>query len=733
MIRIGVDTGGTFTDFVVLEDGALTVFKIPSTPEHPEKAILEGLAQVVGDREGYLIQHGSTVATNTLLERKGTKTLLVTNEGFEDLLEIGRQDRPGLYQLSSSRPEPLVGSNLRLGIKERSLHDGKTLVPLEKRSLGWLQNKVKQLAPEAIAVVLLYSYLNPESEKQIGEALEFTNVPISLSHRVLPEFREYERTSATVVNAYLSTTMSKYLGALGDDPLIQKGRLTIMQSNGGSMPAASAETEPLRTLLSGPAGGVVGAFELLKEAGHEKIITLDMGGTSTDVSLCDGQISTTNEAYVDHLPIPVQTIGINTIGAGGGSLARIDSGGLLRVGPQSAGADPGPVCYGKGEEVTVTDANLFLGRMDPDYFLGGNLRLHPEKVQPALEKLAAQLGRATDRSWEPTEVAHGILEIVNTQMEGAINVVSLQRGYDTRDFSLVCFGGAGALHACDVARSLLIPRVVIPSNPGTLSALGILRADVVKDTSLTVMMHSQEADLSRRLTDAFSPLESQVREKLSQEGFADQDLELERTLDARYVGQSYELNVPFDEHFVESFHKLHQQFYGYCNDQLPVEIVNIRVRGSGRYPHVQIPRFPLASEAPAADAVAQEKQVYIEGRFISTPFYRRQKLQPGNRFTGPAIVLEYSSTIFVPPDFQARMDEWRNMILEPLTADPQTADPQTTDPQTTDPQTTDPQTADPQTTDPQTADPQTTDPQTTDPQTTDPQTADPQTADPEEV
>ena len=367
-------------------------------------------------------------------------------------------------------------------------------------------------------------------------------------------------------------------------------------------------------------------------------------------------------------------IEINTIGAGGGSLARIDSGGLLRVGPQSAGADPGPVCYGKGEEVTVTDANLFLGRMDPDYFLGGNLRLHPGKVQPALGKLAAQLARATGRSWEPTEVAHGILEIVNTQMEGAINVVSLQRGYDTRDFSLVCFGGAGGLHACDLARSLLIPRVVVPSNPGTLSALGILRADVVKDASLTVMMHSGEADLSRRLTEAFSPLESRVREKLTQEGFDDQGLELERTLDARYAGQSYELNVPFDKRFVESFHNLHQQFYGYCNDQLPVEIVNIRVRGSGRHPHVQIPQLPLESEAPSADAIAQEKQVYIEGRFISTPFYRRQQLQPGSRFTGPAIVLEYSSTIFVPPDFQARMDEWRNLILEPLTTDPQTTD-----------------------------------------------------------
>jgi N-methylhydantoinase A len=563
-----------------------------------------------------------------------------------------------------------VGSNFRLGIKERTLHDGKTLVPLEKRSLTWIQGKVKQLAPEAIAVVLLYSYLNPESERQIGEALKFANVPISLSHQILPEFREYERTSATVVNAYLSNAMSNYLSALSNDSLIQKGGLTIMQSNGGSMPAAAAEMEPLRTLLSGPAGGVVGAFELLKEAGHDKIITLDMGGTSTDVSLCDGMISTTTEAFVDHLPISVQMIGIHTIGAGGGSIARIDSGGLLRVGPQSAGAVPGPVCYGKGQDVTVTDAHLLLGRMEPDFFLGGEMRLYPEMVQPALNKLSRQLSRMTDRSWEPMELAQGILDIVNAQMEGAINVVSLQRGYDTRDFSLVCFGGAGGLHACDLARSLLIPRVVVPSNPGTLSALGILRADVVNDASLTVMMNSREADLARRLTDAFLPLESRVRGKLAEEGFSGPDLKLERTLDARYVGQSFELNVPFNEHFAEEFHKLHQQFYGYCNTQLPVEIVNIRVRGCGRYPLVEIPRFPLGSEVPGVDAIVREKQVFIEGRFMATPFYLRQKLQPGNRFTGPAIVLEYSSTVFVPPDFQAYIDEWGNIILEPLTPNP---------------------------------------------------------------
>lgn len=665
MIRIGVDAGGTFTDFVVLEDGELTAFKVPSTPEHPERAILEGLAKVVKNQNGYLIQHGSTVATNALLERKGAKTLLVTNEGFEDLLEIGRQDRPGLYQLSSSCPEPLVGTNYRLGIKERALHDGKILVPLERKSLIWLRNKVKQLAPEAIAVVLLYSYMNPASEREINEALQFAKVPISLSHEVLPEFREYERASATVVNAYLSNAMSSYLSALSNDPLIQKGQLTIMQSNGGSMPADLAEAEPLRTLLSGPAGGVVGAFELLKTAGYEKVITIDMGGTSTDVSLCDKQISMTNEAYIDHLPIPVQMIGIHTIGSGGGSIARVDSGGLLRVGPQSAGADPGPACYGKGQDATVADANLLLGRMDPDYFLGGEMRLYPEKAQRALEKLSTELGRVTKQSWEPLDVAQGILDIVSAQMEGAINVVSLQSGHDTRDFSLVCFGGAGGAHACDVARSLLIPRVIIPSNPGILSAFGILRADVVKDASLTVMMHSRDADVATRLTEAFVPLVSRVQNGLLEERFNERDLKLEKTLDARYAGQSYELNIPFNDRFVEEFHELHQRVYGYCNARLPVEIVNIRVRGCGEYPQVELPQFPLGSKQPTTDAVVYKKQVFIGGSFVSTPFYLRQQLNPGNQFTGPAIVLEYSSTIFVPPDFRAQMDEWRNLILEP--------------------------------------------------------------------
>ncbi|MGH9338645.1 MAG: hydantoinase/oxoprolinase family protein [Acidobacteriota bacterium] len=670
MLRIGIDTGGTFTDFVIQDNGVTTVLKLPSTPEAPEKAILEGLARLVQDRADFLIQHGSTVATNALLERKGARTLLVTTHGFEDIIEIGRQNRPGLYMLSASRPEPLVPARLRLGVKERTLFDGTILVPLENKNLEWLRGKVEQLSPESIAVVLLYSYVNPENETKIAQALEATRVPISLSHQVLPEFREYERTSATVINAYLTPVMSRYLQALAADPLVQKGRLTIMQSNGGATSAESAALQPIRTLLSGPAGGVVGAFQRVRQAGYEKIITLDMGGTSTDVCLCNGGIQTTSEAQVDYLPVPVQVIGIHTVGAGGGSIVWIDEGGLLRVGPQSAGADPGPVCYGKGEDVTVTDAHLFLGAIDPDHFLGGEMQLLPERVLPALEHLAQKLNEVSDRAWTPTEIAEGVIQIANTQMESAIRVISLQKGFDTRDFTLVSFGGGGGLHACDLARSLLIPRVVIPPDPGLLSASGILLADVVKDASLTLMRHSGEADLTERLKEAFGPLEERIRRQLVEEGFPESEVGIEKSLDMRYVGQSYEIPVPFSEGFLGGFHELHQQFYGYSNALLPVEVVNVRVRGTGRYSGPEIARSPLECQEPPAEAIVQERPVALRGESLPTRFYLRKSLRPGNRLSGPAVILEYSSTTLLAPDFTAQVDEWENLVLTGDKAEP---------------------------------------------------------------
>ncbi len=662
MLRIGIDTGGTFTDFVVLENRQISIFKLPSTPHEADKALLEGLSRVVAQREGFLLQHGSTVATNALIERKGAKTLLITNMGFEDLLEIGRQNRPELYNLESSRPEPLVPAKRRIGIKERRLWDGSELVPLEPRSLSWLKQRIRQTAPESIAVALIYAYVNPESELKIAEALKDQEIPVSLSHQILPEFREYERSSATVINAYLRPIMSAYLSRLSGDETVSRGRLTVMQSNGGAVSAAAAAEEPVRTLFSGPAGGVLGAFRVARQAGFDRILSLDMGGTSTDVSLCDGQIRTTKEATIDHMPLPVQMIDIHSVGAGGGSVAWVDPGGLLRVGPRSAGADPGPVCYGTGEEITVTDANVFLGLLDPDWFLGGEFPLSPEKIRPAMEKLAGQVDGGLQSGLD--QLAEGIRRIVNTQMEGALRLISLERGYDTRDFTLVSFGGAGGLHACELASSLLIPRVLIPAYPGVLSALGILTADVVKESSLSVLLRCDEENYGEELQKAFLPLIEDVRLKLEAEGFSGPPVRMEQSLDLRYVGQSYELQVPLDENPAERFHQQHQKTYGYSNRQLPVETVTIRVRGSASFPGIELPRFDLEGPEPAQDALIQEKAVFIDGRRLPTSFYLRNRLRPGNQISGPAILLEYSATTLVPPGFQARVDEWLNLILE---------------------------------------------------------------------
>ena len=661
--RIGVDTGGTFTDLVLLKDGALTIFKLPSTPDQPSVAVVEGLSKIVGDAEGFLIQHGSTVATNALIERKGARTLLLTTQGFEDVIEIGRQQRPGLYDLAASRPQSLVEPRYRIGVRERLAWDGSVLVPLEEKSLGWIVNRIGQLKPDAVAVVLLYSFVSPEHERQLGQVLREGEIPVSLSSEVLPEFREYERTSATVMNAYLTPVMSSYLGTLVKDELVQRGRLSVMQSNGGSVSPATASQFPVKTLFSGPAGGVAGAFELGKQAGFDQIITFDMGGTSTDVSLCDGQISTTREASVGGLPVPVQMIDIHTVGAGGGSVAWVDEGGLMRVGPLSAGADPGPVCYGKGDQLTVTDANLFLGLLDADWFLGGKFEVAPERIRPALEKLAEKMGLGTD---EPTliDLCRGVRRIVETQMESALRVISLENGYDTRTFSLVSFGGSGGLHACDLARNLLIPRVIVPVNPGVLSALGILAAEVAKDASRTVLIAAESSSSEEELKAVTTELERGLLEEMKQEGFSSEKVTLTRSVDARYLGQSWELNIPLDADYLANFHAKHEQFYGYSNDRQPVEVVTLRIRASASYGPIEFPKGELESEEIPPGALIQEKKIRFAQDEQPTRFYVREKLLPGTLIASPAVILEYSATTYIPSDFRGRLDEFRNLILE---------------------------------------------------------------------
>jgi N-methylhydantoinase A len=399
--------------------------------------------------------------------------------------------------------------------------------------------------------------------------------------------------------------------------------------------------------------------------GYNKVITFDMGGTSTDVCLCDGRIETTNESQIDHYPISIQMIGIQTVGAGGGSVAWVDEGGLLKVGPQSAGADPGPVCYGKGTNITVTDANIYLERLEPDYFLGGDMTLRPERVRPALNRLGKRLQKLGKREWKAHEIAEGIIRIVNSQMERALRLISLQRGYDTREFSLVTYGGAGGQHACDLARSLLIPRVIVPPDPGALSATGIVRSDIVQDSSVTLVVTTQDRRYRRSIEEGFRTLEENVVRKLAEQDFSPDQIRFERSVDARYLGQSYELNIPYTEDVVDRFHRRHDQFYGYASKSQPVEFVNLRIRGRASYPLPLLPEQPIATKKPSADALVQEKEIFGEGKPVSAKFFLRHKLKAGNLLEGPCVVLEYSSTTYVPADFQGRVDRWLNLILEP--------------------------------------------------------------------
>jgi len=658
MLRIGIDTGGTFTDFIALDGRRIRTLKLLSTPANPALAIFEGLRELM-DRPECDIRHGSTVATNALLERKGAVTALITTAGFEDVLEIGRQNRPKIYSLFPSRPDPLVPGRLRLGARERVLFDGSVLIPLSAGQLRTLVGKLRRAGVESVAVCLLFSFANPTHEKQIGRALGNLKIPISLSHVILPEYREYERTSTTVVNAYLAPVMGRYLGHL-EEGLRKGGRrkpsLRIMQSNGGTVSARTAIREPVRTILSGPAGGVVGAWEVARLAGYPDILSFDMGGTSTDVSLCEGAIRITGESAIAGCPIGVPVIDIHTVGAGGGSIARVDEGGALRVGPESAGADPGPICYGKGERITVTDANLFLGRLDTGYPLGGRLRLDDRRIEPAFRALAREMGSASLPA-----AAQGVVDVANANMEAALRVISVERGFDPRDFTLVTFGGAGGLHAIQLAASLSIPRVLIPENPGLLSALGVLLSDSVQDFSLTVMLAGQDAG-ARMLEERYLGLDRKAMASMTAEGFPPERIRLERRIDMRYRGQSYELSFPYSRRFVQEFHRRHEQRYGYADASRDSEVVTIRVRVRGLS---EKPRIPKDRSGPADPrrAFLKEKPVYFGARPSRTRIYERALLKAGNRITGPALVFEYSATTAVPPGYVCRVDTWRNLLL----------------------------------------------------------------------
>ena len=663
---VGIDVGGTFTDIAVLQDGRLSVHKLPSTPHDPSEGIIQGVQETGVTSADFV--HGSTVATNALLEGKGARTALVTTLGFEDVLEIGRQSRPELYNLEQDRAPALAQWELRFGLPERVDYTGTILEDLTPDALEALITLLRESDADAVAVSLLFSFLNPVHEDMVAEALARLDPPpfISLSSRVLPEFREYERTSTVVVNAYVGQVMSRYLGEL--EASLSEG-LRVMQSSGGSITARLASEQPVRTILSGPAGGVVGAFYTAMQAGYPDIITLDMGGTSTDVSLCPGRIKETNASNVGGYPISVPMIEIHTVGAGGGSIARVDAGGALVVGPQSAGADPGPACYGRGEHLTVTDANLLLGRLLPDRFLGGRLTLDLPKAQGLMESLAGQLGLRTQ------EAALGINRVVNANMERAIRSISLERGYDPRQFTLVPFGGAGPVHGCELAQELGIPRVLVPARPGILSALGVAIADIVKDYSRTVMLRGADIDRSR-LDEDFHGMEGLARNELQDEGLPAERMTVRRFLDVRYIGQSFELTIDYpstrssrsgdglSRAIGESFYRAHLQRFGYADRREPVEIVNLRLKLDIEVDKPDLRPEAIGGSDPSA-AQAGEAQVVFSQGTMTTPLYLRDGLHPGNEITGPALIVQMDTTTVAPPGWRGAVDPFGNLVLEP--------------------------------------------------------------------
>ncbi len=660
-----MDTGGTFTDCVFEREGALRIVKVPSTPRNPAEAIAEALSRIFASQpleksEELELVCGTTVGTNALLERRGGRVALVTTAGFEDVIEIGRQARPRLYDFFVEKPAPLVPRDLRFGLRERVGADGRAILRPGLRQIRRAMRWVERSRADSVAVCLLFSFAHPAHERALARALRARGFRVSVSHEILPEFREFERTATTVMNAYLVPVMSGYLGDVEQHAAREsrRARVRIMQSSGGIVSAAVAAREPVRTILSGPAGGILGASYVAKLAGCERIITFDMGGTSTDVALVNHELGTTNESQVAELPIAVPVLDIHTVGAGGGSLARFDRAGALRVGPESAGADPGPICYGRGERPTVTDAHLMLGHFAPEGFLGGEFVLDERRAREWMER-----ARGPMRSVET--FAQGILDVADAVMEKAIRVISIERGYDPRDYALVAFGGAGGLHACSLAQALGMPRVLVPQFPGGLSALGILRADVVKDFSQTVRLAaSRSLTVRAQLRRELARLEQQSRREMRAEGFSGPQLRLERWLDLHYVGQAYELSVRLGPNYLRDFHRAHERRYGYADPTRLAEIVNVRVRMSGGTPKPSL-RRERASGANARAAMAGTRRSIFAGRALDAALYERAKLRPGNRFRGPAIVGEYSATTLVPPGWRGRVDAFGNLILEP--------------------------------------------------------------------
>lgn len=686
--RIAVDTGGTFTDVCLYDETTRTVAvtKVSSTPSDPGAAVVDGVKKILlsssgaSDAEAFAdvayFAHGTTVATNALLQEKGAKTGLITTGGFKDLLEIARQKRPGLYDLFGVKPVPLVSRDLRLEVEERVRFDGSIETALDIDEVRTQAQVLKAAGVTAVAVCFLYSYLRPEHEKQVKAVLEeeLPDAFLSISHEVLPQFREYERLSTVVINAFIGPTMHGYLTRL-ETRLRESGlrpKAHVTQSNGGIMSFTAAAGLPVRTVLSGPSTGVVGAAEVCRASGIDDIITFDMGGTSSDVALvAGGRPVQTNGMELDGRPVQAPMLDINTVGAGGGSIAWIDEGGHLKVGPQSAGAVPGPACYGLGNTApTVTDANVVLGVLNQTHLLGGTMPIDASLAHAAVARLGEQLGLS------PEETAQGIISVVTANMARAIRVISVQRGYDPSDYALVSFGGAGPLHSARLAQELNMGRTVVPHSPGATSAMGMLMADLKTENSVTRVLRLNTAAVPA-VRALLRELELSVTDWFEEESVAEGARSTSRILEVRYVGQNYEMAVDAPDlddaelwlaDVRAQFDTQHEQRYGYRMEEESIEVVTLRVGGSGAVPHAEFPPHPIG-DTSTDGAIIGHRDIYLSefGERRSSPVYRRDILPPGAVVVGPAVIEQYDTTTLLLPGEVARVDS-RLLIITDLPA-----------------------------------------------------------------
>lgn len=649
---LGVDTGGTFTDLVYMDGSGYRVHKISSTPDRPDDAVVEGSAQL-GLLQDYVLHYGTTVATNAFLERKGAPIALLTTAGFEDVVEIGRQQRPQLYALDVVRPPVLVPARARLGVRERVCADGQVLLALDEQEMARIKAEVARLGVRAVAVVFLFSFVNPCHERLMKQALAELGIPVFISSEVFPEYREYERAVVTALNATLSPIMREHITRLSERITVP---VRVMASSGGTITSLQTIRRPVETLLSGPAAGVVAARHICALAGYSKVITLDMGGTSTDVALIDGKPRLTSEAEIGGLPVRVPMIDIRTIGAGGGSIARFDEGGALRVGPDSAGAWPGPVCYGRGgRELTVTDANLFLGRLSPKHFLGGRMELDLEATRSRMAEMAVEAGL------DPEELAEGILEVAETAMERLLRTITVERGYDPADYVLCAFGGAGGLHAVALAKRLGVSRVLVPRSAGAISALGAVLTDLSRSLTRTLLLAEEEAE-AERLEQEAENLALEALEQLRADNVDIRGAVKERMVFIRYLGQSYEIEVPYQGDpaaAFQCFEQLHLQQYGFSRSGARRELVTLMVRVTVPCSRPSLPRWERDGDGIIDRAGIRYHKNLLEGMLLDG-----SQMRSGTSFNGPAILFEPTATVFLPPDTRATMDDYGNLQIE---------------------------------------------------------------------